>query len=117
MNSFVSNKAKIDDSTYIGPNCIIDDNVEICEGTELISNVHISGNTLIGKDNKFFPFSSIGHIPQDKKYQGEESKLIIGNKNIIREQVTISPGTKDGGMIIYQRKKYSSKVSHDNGIS
>ncbi len=96
--SIISKKAKIHNGVIIGPNCIIDDNVEIFEGTRLISNIHISGNTMIGKNNIFFPFSSIGHIPQDKKYKGEDSKLIIGDNNIIREQVTISPGTLDGGM-------------------
>ena len=96
--AIVSKKAKLDNDVKIGPFCIIGDNVEIGKNTELLSNVHIDGHTLIGKNNKFFPFSSIGLIPQDKKYTGEESKLIIGNNNTIREHVTINPGTKDGGM-------------------
>ena len=96
--SIISKKASINKNVKIGPFCIIDDNVQIDEGSELISNVHISGNTIIGKNNKFFPFSCIGMIPQDKKFLGENSKLIIKDNNVIREHVTINPGTTDGGM-------------------
>ena len=64
---------------------------------ELISNVHIEGNTKIGKATKIFPFASIGTPPQDKKYKGEDNSLEIGKNNIIREYVTINPGTKGGG--------------------
>ena len=119
--SIISNKAKIHTSVKVGPYCIIDDNVEILEGTELISNIHISGNTKIGKNNKFFPFSSIGHIPQDKKYNGENSKLLIGDNNIIREHVTISPGTQEGGMITSIKNDclfmVGSHIAHDCNIS
>ena len=115
--AIVSKKAKLSKGVMIGPYCVIDDNVKIEKGTELISHVHISGNTTIGKNNKFFPFSSIGQIPQDKKFQGENSKLIIGNNNIIREHVTISPGTKDGGMkTIIQNNcliMVGSHIAHD----
>ena len=97
-SAIISNKAKIDNTAVIGPYCIVGDDVVIGGDTELISHVVISGNTKIGENNKFFPFSSIGLAPQDKKYQGEHSELIIGNNNVIRENVTISPGTKDGGM-------------------
>ena len=97
--SIISPKAKLSESINIGPYCIIDSEVQIDSGCKLISNVHITGNTIIGKNNKFFPFSSIGSIPQDKKYSGENSKLIIGNNNVFREHVTINPGTLKGGMI------------------
>ena len=96
--AIISSKANISQNAIIGPYCVIGSEVSIEEGTELISHVCISGKTKIGKNNKFYPFSSIGHIPQDKKYKGEKSKLIIGNDNIVREHVTISPGTFDGGM-------------------
>jgi UDP-N-acetylglucosamine acyltransferase len=96
--SIISNKAQLGESVNIGPYCIVDDNVKIGDNTKLISHVCISGNTEIGNDNIFYPFSTIGFQPQDMKYQGEDSKLIIGNNNIIREHVTINPGTKDGGM-------------------
>ena len=98
-SSLISPKAKISSKVKIGPFCIIDKDVKIDEGCELISHVHINGNTKIGKNNKFFPFSSIGTIPQDLKYFGEKSKLIIGNNNVFRESVTINPGTKKGGMV------------------
>ena len=96
--AIISNKAKIHKNVKIGPFCIVEDNVEIREGTELISNVHIGGNTSVGLKNVFFPFSTIGLIPQDKKFKGEESELIIGDNNTFREHVTINPGTKNGGM-------------------
>lgn len=120
-SSIISNKANIHENVKIGPYCIIDKNVTIDEGTELISHVNISGNTTIGKNNKFFPFSSIGLIPQDKKYKGEDSKLIIGNNNIFREQVTISPGTTEGGMLTSIDNDclimVGSHIAHDCKIS
>ena len=97
--SIISKKSSIAKNIKIGPFCIVDDNVEINENCELISNVHITGKTKIGKNNKFFPFCSIGTIPQDLKYSGENSKLIIGNNNIFREHVTVNPGTLGGGMV------------------
>ena len=119
--AIISNNANIGSNVKIGPFCIIDDNVNIDNNTELISNVHISGNTFIGKNNKFFPFSSIGLVPQDKKFSGEKSKLIIGNNNIIRENVTINPGTLDGGMLTEIGNNclimVGSHVAHDCLIS
>jgi UDP-N-acetylglucosamine acyltransferase len=72
QTAVISTKAKISENTKIGPYCIINDGVYIEEGCELISHVHLSANTKIGKNNKFFPFSSVGTIPQDLKYSGEE---------------------------------------------
>jgi len=119
--AIISNKAKIHKNVKIGPFCIIDDNVEIGEDTELISNVHIGGNTLIGSNNVFFPFSTIGLIPQDKKFKGEESSLLIGNNNTFREHVTINPGTKDGGMKTIVKNNclimIGSHIAHDCTIS
>ena len=119
--AIISKKAKIHKNVKIGPFCIIDDNVEIREGTELISNVHLSGNTTIGVNNVFFPFSTIGLIPQDKKFKGENSELIIGNNNIFREHVTINPGTKDGGMKTVIKNNclimIGSHIAHDCIIS
>ena len=97
--AIVSSKSFIPQNVHIGPYCIIDDNVYIDEESELISHVHITGKTKIGKKNIFYPFSSIGTIPQDLKYSGEPSELIIGNNNTFREGVTVNPGTKGGGMI------------------
>jgi len=90
---------KLAANVNVGPYCIIDGEVSIGEGTELISHVVISGHTTIGKNNKIFPFASLGYAPQDLKYKGEKSKLTIGNNNIIREYVTMNPGTDGGGMI------------------
>ena len=119
--AIVSSNCQIHEDAIIGPYCIVDENVSIGEGTELISNVHISGNTKIGKNNKFFPFSSIGMIPQDKKFTGEDSQLIIGNDNVIREHVTINPGTRKGGMKTLIKNKclfmVGSHIAHDCQIS
>ena len=121
QTAIISTKAKISENTKIGPYCIIDDGVSIEEGCELISHVHLSGNTKIGKNNKFFPFSSVGTIPQDLKYSGEDSKLVIGENNTFRENVTINPGTKNGGMITKIEDNclfmVGSHVAHDCQIS
>ena len=96
-NSHVSKNAVIDPSVKIGPFCFIGDNVKIGKNCELKSHVSISGNTNIGKDNIFYPFSSIGSDPQDLKFENEKTYLIIGNSNTFRENVTVNPGTKGGG--------------------
>jgi len=96
-SSIISKKAKIGNNVKIGPFCNIGELVVIDEGVELISNVHIEGNTKIGKNTKIFPFASIGTTPQDLKYKNEPNNLIIGERNIIREYVTINPGTAGGG--------------------
>ncbi len=97
-SSYISTKAKIDPSVKIGPYCVIGDNVEIEENCILHSHVSITGHTKIGKKNKFYPFTSIGSSPQDLKYKGEKSFLIIGNNNTFRENVTVNPGTEGGGL-------------------
>ena len=76
----------------MGPYCVIGPNVEIGESTVIQSHVNISGNVKIGKGNKIYPFVSIND-PQDLKYNGEPTNLIIGDNNKIREYVTINPGT------------------------
>ncbi len=96
--SYISDKAIIDPSVKIGPFCYIGKNVVIEKNCELKSHVSILGNTKIGEDNIFYPFSSIGSEPQDLKYEGEKSYLIIGNKNTFRENVTVNSGTKGGGL-------------------
>ena len=99
MNSnFISDKAKIHSSVNIGPYCVIGENVEIGENCTLHSHVVITGNTKIGDNNIFYPFTSIGNAPQDLKYIGEESYLVIGNNNTFRENVTVNPGTDGGGL-------------------
>jgi len=95
--AIIDSKAKIFSNVKIGPYSVIGPNVEIGENSILHSHVNINGNTVIGKDNKIYPFASIGNDPQDLKYNGELTKLVIGNNNTIREYVTINPGTSGGG--------------------
>ena len=89
--------AKIGKDVKIGPFCYIGSKVHINDNVELVSNIHIEGNTKIGKGTKIFPFASIGTQPQDLKYKGESNSLEIGQNNVIREYVTINPGTAGGG--------------------
>ena len=98
-NTIVDKKAKISKTANIGPFAVIGPDVEIGENVEVYSHVNISGNTKIGDGTKIFPFACIGTIPQDLKFKGEKTKLEIGKNNIIREYVTINPGTEGGGEI------------------
>mgnify|MGYP001179987340 CR=1 FL=1 len=95
--AIVNKDAKIHASAKIGPYSVIGPNVEIGENVLIHSHVNISGNTKIGKGNIIFPFASIGNDPQDLKYNGEDTSLIIGNNNKFREYVTVNPGTVGGG--------------------
>ena len=116
-SSVIDIKAKIAKNVKIGPFCYIGPEVELYENVELISNVHIEGNTIIGKGTKIFPFASIGTEPQDLKYNKEKNSITIGENNIIREYVTINPGTEGGGSktIIGNNCLFmiSSHVAHD----
>jgi UDP-N-acetylglucosamine acyltransferase len=91
--------ASVAPSAKIGPFCLVGARVELGENVELISHVTVTGRTTIGDGTRIFPFASIGHIPQDLKYKGEESRLIVGKDAIIREHVTMNPGTSGGGMV------------------
>jgi UDP-N-acetylglucosamine acyltransferase len=95
--AIIDSKAKISTNVEIGPYATIGPNVEIGENTLIQSHVNITGNTTIGKGNKFYSFASIGSDPQDLKYKGEETTLLIGDNNTIREHVTINTGTVQGG--------------------
>ena len=114
--AIIDSKAKISENVHIGPYCVIGPNVEINENTEIQSHVNISGHTKIGKGNKIYPFVSIND-PQDLKYNGEPTNLVIGDNNKIREYVTINPGTVGGGgkTIIGNNCLFmvSSHVAHD----
>ena len=96
-SSIVDPAAKIGKGVNIGPFCFIGPKVQLDDGVELITNVHIAGNTKIGKGTKIYPFACIGTPPQDLKYNGEKNSLDIGENNVIREYVTINPGTSGGG--------------------
>ena len=115
--AIIDSKAKVAPSVKIGPYTIIGPNVEIGEDVIIHSHVNISGNTKIGNGNKIYPFASIGNDPQDLKYNGEETKLIIGDNNKIREYVTINPGTEGGGGLTRIGNNclfmISSHVAHD----
>ena len=97
-NSFISQEVQIGNNVNIGPFCYLNGNIKIDDNTDLKSHISISGKTTIGKNNIFYPFANIGCDPQDLKFKGEDSELIIGSNNIFRENVTISKGTLDGGM-------------------
>ena len=116
-SSEIHKNAKISKSVKIGPFCYVGPNVELSDDVELMSNVHIEGNTTVGKGTKIFPFASIGTAPQDLKFKGEKNSLSIGEKNIIREYVTINPGTAGGGSetIIGNNCLFmiSSHIAHD----
>ncbi len=114
--AIIDSKAKLDKNVQVGPFCVIGPNVEIGENTVIKSHVNISGNVKIGKGNKIYPFVSIND-PQDLKYKGEPTNLIIGDNNKIREYVTINPGTIGGGgkTVIGNNCLFmiSSHVAHD----
>ncbi|MDX2050125.1 MAG: acyl-ACP--UDP-N-acetylglucosamine O-acyltransferase [Rickettsiaceae bacterium] len=96
--SIVSKKAKIGVNVTIGPFCTIGDEVEIGDNVTLKSHISIDGVTKIGEGCTVFPFVSIS-MPQDLKYKGERSEVVIGKNNVIREYVTIQHGTEAGGMV------------------
>ena len=115
--AIVDSKAKISSNVSIGAYSVIGSGVEIEENTTIDSHVSIIGNTKIGKNNKIYPFASIGNDPQDLKFDGEQTKLEIGNNNRIREYVTINPGTKGGGGLTKVGNNclfmVSSHIAHD----
>ncbi|MEK6704543.1 MAG: acyl-ACP--UDP-N-acetylglucosamine O-acyltransferase [Bdellovibrionota bacterium] len=92
-------ESNLDDSVEVGPWCTVGQYVKLGKGTRLISHVVIDGWTELGQENIVHPFAVIGAIPQDLKYKGEATKVIIGNQNTIRESVTINLGTVQGGGI------------------
>ena len=95
-SAIVDPKAELED-VYVGPFCQVDAGVQIGRGCRLESHIVITGHTTLGEGCRVFPFASLGHRPQDLKYRGEESELIIGSNNQIREHVTMHPGTAHGG--------------------
>ncbi|MBM3597749.1 MAG: acyl-ACP--UDP-N-acetylglucosamine O-acyltransferase [Alphaproteobacteria bacterium] len=98
-SAIVDPAAKLGAGVSIGPFCVVGPEVVLGDGVELVSHVVIAGRTRIGAKTRIFPFASIGHPPQDLKYRGEPSELLIGANCTIREQVTMNPGTEGGGMV------------------
>ena len=91
--------AQLGQGVKIGPYCIVGEFVVLGDDVELISHVSVAGHTEIGAGTRIFPFASVGHVPQDLKYHGEASRLVIGERCTIREAVTLNPGTENGGML------------------
>ncbi|MCS6962260.1 MAG: acyl-ACP--UDP-N-acetylglucosamine O-acyltransferase [Deltaproteobacteria bacterium] len=99
QTSVVEPSVELGNGVEIGPFCYLSGNVKISDRVKLLNNVCVTGNTEIGSDCVIFPFACIGYVPQDLKYRGEESRILIGKNNIIREYVTVHPGTEKGGML------------------
>ena len=97
VRAVVDPAAKIADDVSIGPFSVIGADVEIGSGTWVGPNVVINGPCRIGRENKIFQFASVGELPQDKKYAGEDTLLEIGDRNVIREFCTLNRGTVQGG--------------------
>lgn len=97
--AIVEEGAKLAEDVKIGPFCVVGGEVELAEGVELVSHVSVAGHTLIGARTKVYPFTSLGHPPQDLKFKGENSRLEIGSDCVIREHVTMNPGTEGGGLL------------------
>ena len=95
--AIIDPKAKISSNVKIGPYTVIGPHVEIEDNVVIQSHVNITGHTTIGKNNRFYPMASIGSDPQDLKYKGEKTTLVMGANNTIREHATINTGTIQGG--------------------
>ncbi|MFA6020446.1 MAG: acyl-ACP--UDP-N-acetylglucosamine O-acyltransferase [Rhodospirillales bacterium] len=115
--AIIDPKAKLDGSVTVGPFCTVGPEVELGDGVQLVSHVVVGGKTRIGAKTRIFPFASIGLQPQDLKYHGEPSQRMIGERNQIREHVTMNPGTEGGGMLTQVGNDclfmMSAHVAHD----
>lgn len=109
--------AELGADVKIGPYCVIGPNVKLGDRVELKSHVAVDGYTAVGEETVIYPFASIGHAPQDLKFKGEKSQLIIGKRNKIREHVTMNPGTEGDKMktVVGDNCLFmmSSHVAHD----
>ena len=116
----VESGARIAAGTRIGPHCMVGGHVSLGESCELVSHVVVAGRTTIGARTRVFPFASLGHQPQDLKYSGEPSTLSIGENCLIREGVTMNPGTAGGGMATVVGNNCAflanSHIGHDSRI-
>jgi len=99
QTALINQQAEIDSDVEIGPYSVIGAGVRIGKATKVASHVVIEGRTSLGQGNTIYQFATIGSRPQDLKYRGEASELIIGNHNTIREYVSLNPGTAGGGMV------------------
>jgi len=95
-SAIIDPKAELDDNVEVGPFVVIGKHVTIGRGTTIGAHSVIDGWTHIGEDNRIFPMAAVGGVPQDLKYKGEKTRLVIGDRNIIREFTTLQPGTVTG---------------------
>lgn len=118
--ALVDPKAQLADDVVIGPYCVVGPRVTLAAGVKVHSHVVLDGKTSIGERTEIFPFASIGQPPQDLKFRGEDSELIIGADNTVREHVTMNSGTEGGGLITKVGSKCAfltgSHVGHDTII-
>lgn len=98
-SAIVDPHAELDSEVAIGPFSVIGAGVKIGKASKIHSHAAIQGHTTIGQGNVIFPFATVGSAPQDLEYKGEPSELIIGDRNTIREYVSLNPGTSGGGMV------------------
>jgi len=116
-SAVVEDGARLADDVSVGPFCHVGPQVTLGAGVTLLSHVAVAGRTTIGARTKVFPFASLGHQPQDLKYRGEASTLAIGEDCLIREGVTMNPGTEGGGLatVVGNRCAFlaNSHVGHD----
>ena len=115
--AIIEDGARVGSDVRIGPYCVVGPEVMLDDGVELTSHVVVAGRTSIGARTRIFPFASIGHQPQDLKYKGEPSTLAVGSDCLIREGVTMNPGTEGGGMqtVVGDRCAFlaNSHIGHD----
>ena len=106
--ALIDSAAQLDSSVSVGPYAVIGPHVEIGAGTTIGAHCVVEGHTRIGCDNRIFQFASLGAQPQDKKYAGEPTRLVIGDRNTVREFCTFNAGTvQDQGVTV---------IGHDNWI-
>lgn len=98
-SAVIEDGARIAEDVRIGPFCFVGAGCVLESGVQLESHVVIAGHTTLGERVRVFPFTSLGHPPQDLKFKGEESRLEVGADTIVREHVTMNPGTEGGGMV------------------
>ena len=116
--ALVSPKAHLGIDVEIGPYCVINDNVTLGDRCRLHSHVAVDGHALIGAENEFFPFTSIGQRTQDLKYKGEPTRVEIGDRNVFREYVTVHRGTEEAPSVIGSDNHFLAyaHVAHDSTV-
>jgi len=118
--AIVDPRAELASDVIVGPYSIVGPNVTLAEGVKLHSHTVIDGKTSIGARTEIYPFASIGQPPQDLKFRGEDSELIVGSDNTIREHVTMNSGTEGGGLVTRVGNKCAfltgSHVGHDTMV-